>query len=196
MTACARSGQSNSLRLGGAVRFERAVIVEMIVREIREQRGMEPHARNAMLIERVRGDFDTEMRHIVVAQLGELPMHSDAIRGRMRAGLMASTGPWPSVPAYADFPSLRMRPRDVSRGRFAVRTGDSDDRHRSRRRIEESIGDSDRAASQSGIATRRMCGGSFAAVAVPLAPTTRSTRHSRWLAAQIPPREYAFPAMR
>ena len=55
------------LRLRGAVRFERPVIVEMIMGEIREQRGMEPHSRNAMLIERVRGDFDTDMPHIGVA---------------------------------------------------------------------------------------------------------------------------------
>jgi hypothetical protein len=37
-----------------AVSCERAVVVEMIVREVREQRGMKSHARDAMLIQRVR----------------------------------------------------------------------------------------------------------------------------------------------
>ena len=72
------------MRLGFAVRFQRAVIVQMIASEIGEHGGIESHAVDAILIERMRGNFHAEATHAFVTEFGHLTMHGDAIGRRQR----------------------------------------------------------------------------------------------------------------
>jgi len=72
-------------RLGRAVAVHRAVIVEMIAREIGEHRGVEPHGAHARLVERMRGDFHRHVRGAFAAQLFQSALHRNRVTGSQRA---------------------------------------------------------------------------------------------------------------
>ena len=67
-------------RLGGAVAFHGAVIVEVVAREIGERGGAEPHRAHARLVERVRGNFHRHAGRAAGAQAGERALHGDRRR--------------------------------------------------------------------------------------------------------------------
>src|SRR3954449_4438048 len=68
------SGPCEQSRLGGAVSCECAVVVEMIVSEIREHRSVDAQPRDAFLIQGMRGDLHPEMTHTRIAQFRRLTM--------------------------------------------------------------------------------------------------------------------------
>ena len=72
-------------RLGGAVAVHRAVIVEMIAREVGEHRGLEPHGTHARLVERMRGDFHRHVHGAFTAQLVQRALHGNRVTGGQRA---------------------------------------------------------------------------------------------------------------
>ena len=131
------------LGLRSSVALERAVIVQVIARQVGEHRGIEAHPVDAVLVERVRRHFHRETSHACVAQFGELTVHRDGIRGRVRPCLQCIDA------AEAERARVRgsraeqlRRSRDDVRGcRLAVRASHADRAHRLRRRAEEAIGD-------------------------------------------------------
>ena len=68
-------------RLGGRVGLHGAVVVEMVAREVGERGGVEAHAIDARLVQRMRGHFHATHSAPQRAQLRELPLHGDGIGG-------------------------------------------------------------------------------------------------------------------
>ena len=62
--------------LGREVLLHVAVKIEMVAREIREDRGREPQVRDAMERERVRGHFDRARRAAAIDHLAKQPLRS------------------------------------------------------------------------------------------------------------------------
>ena len=131
------------LGLRSGVALERAVIVQVIARQVGEDRGIEAHAIDTMLVERMRRHFHRETSHACVAQFGELTVHRDGIRGRVRHCLQcidaAETDRARVCGSRAE--QLRRGCDEVRGCRLAVRASHADRAHGLRRRAEEAIGD-------------------------------------------------------
>ncbi len=128
-------------RLGRAVGFERAVVVEVVARQVGEHGGVEVHARDALLVERVRRHFERERRGAVVACCGETALHGDGV-GRGQPGVLHACRM--TVTQRADVPAAtaekirRLRQQEGSRG-LAVGAGDAGDAQVGRRAAEEAV---------------------------------------------------------
>ena len=85
-------------RLGVGVGRHGAVIVEMIAREIGERRGMEAHAADPMLIERVRGDLHAHHLGAERPHGGEPAVNGHRIGGGVVGGGEQPGNPNPIVP--------------------------------------------------------------------------------------------------
>src|SRR5690606_4173500 len=129
--------------LDGAVRLERTVIIEMVAREIGEHCCLEAHAGDAMLIDRVRGDFHREERDIAFAQLGEPTMHGDGVRrgvgGRLERADAAETERTGVRGGGAQL--LERSGDEMRRGRLAIGAGYAQHAHAARGFLEEAGGD-------------------------------------------------------
>ena len=68
--------------LGAVVRVHRAVIVQMIAREVREHDGVELDAIHATLIEGMRGDLHRDPRHAPVDEQTKEALELDRPRSR------------------------------------------------------------------------------------------------------------------
>jgi hypothetical protein len=118
------------LRLGRRVGFHRAVVVQMIAREIGESGRVETHAADARLIERVRGNLHRDACRAVRAQLRELPVNAHRVRRRVRALRQRARLSESERADVARAPSgdgERLR-EQVGAGRLAVRARDAGDR--------------------------------------------------------------------
>ena len=78
----AQSRPMEQSRLGRAVGLETAVIVEVIARQVGEDRGVEAHAGDAILVERVRGHLEAHRGCARVARLGEATLQAHRVGGR------------------------------------------------------------------------------------------------------------------
>ena len=68
---CAQTFPRKQFLLGRAVLFHRAVIIEMVAREIGEHGNVELDAVDTVLIERVRRHFHGDVRRAGIAEFGE-----------------------------------------------------------------------------------------------------------------------------
>ena len=68
------------LGLGLEIRLHIVMVVEVILRQVREHGPAEADARNAVLIQRVRRDFHKGHIHIGGAHIGQHGMHVEAVR--------------------------------------------------------------------------------------------------------------------
>ncbi len=130
-------------RLGGRVALHRAVEIQMIARQVGEHRRGELHRRRTPLHERVRRDFDGDVRRALVAESREQALQAHSVGCRVRPGLDRATSPRTERPDVGrrrarGFERLCDQPRA---GGLAVRAGDADDAQRGRRIAEESRGD-------------------------------------------------------
>jgi hypothetical protein len=129
-------------RLGCAVTFHVAMEVEMVTRQVREQRRVKAQRLDAMLHECMRRDLDRGRTGAGRAETRQLALHPHRIRRRQLAGL--------ERPAYggtqcskvsaaqsAVVQRLREQPRA---GGLAVGAGDADDIEGTGRFIEEAAG--------------------------------------------------------
>src|SRR3954467_1031548 len=113
--------------LGAAVLLHVSVIVEMIVREIGEQRGPEGRAVHPALVEAVGGNLHCKMRRALCDETSNLLLQADRVRCGMR-GLRERSGK--TIAQRPDhsgaMAELRERRRDPMRTRcLAVGTGNA-----------------------------------------------------------------------
>jgi hypothetical protein len=123
-------GPREELRLGGAVVGHRDVIVEVIAREIREQRDVELDTVDAALIESVRRDFHRDGTRAFASEAASVSC-SAAASGVVRADgsselpealPSAPTMPLPERAEDAAFPAARVEAlRDPVRARRSCR---------------------------------------------------------------------------
>ena len=130
-------------RLGGAVGLHRAVIVQMVARQVGENRRVEAHAVDAPLVEGVRGDFHAHALGAQRAQLRQLTLQRDGIGGRVqRRGDLRRAAKAEGADIGCGTPALLERLRQQPRaGGLAVGAGDPGDGELLRGRIEEAVGD-------------------------------------------------------
>ena len=117
-------------QLGGKIIVERAVIIEMIAREVGEGGGREPHAVEPLLLDPMRRGFEREMGHAIGRQHREAGVEADRIRRGERsvdAGLRRDDPDRPERGGLMaeSLPDLAAEGRDR---RLAARAGDRDDR--------------------------------------------------------------------
>ncbi len=130
-------------RLRGRVGLERAVVVEVIAREVGQHCGVEAHGCDALLVESVRGHLEAEHRRTVVARFGETAVDGHRIRcGQPRVTQLARTAEADGAEVRAGHAAERSGLRQqVGTGGLAVRAGDADDSQRGRRLAVEAVGD-------------------------------------------------------
>lgn len=127
------------LRLREHVVLERLVVVEVILREIREDSRVKLDARYAVLVERVRRDFHDDVVHALVAHHRQRVLQLDDIRRRIVD--------WQHLILDHDLDRANESDliaclaqdgaRDVARRRLAVRARDAHDAHLARRVVVE-----------------------------------------------------------
>ena len=83
------SRQAEKACLCVRVALHRAVVVEMIAAEIAEPRHPHPHAIDATLVERVRGDFHGDVGRAGVGERPQLPVQRDDVGCRERSAIDA-----------------------------------------------------------------------------------------------------------
>ena len=126
-------------RFRALVVFERLMVVEMILREVREYRRIEFDARHAVLIERMRRNLHDDEIHAAPRHIGERSLQDDDVGRRIvnRQSLILDedlnrADESDLVPRLAQDGT-----RHVARRRLAVRARDADDAHLSRRVVME-----------------------------------------------------------
>ena len=132
-------GPCEQALLGRAVGLHRAVVVEMIAREIGEHREIERDRVDAALVERVRGHFHRDVARAFVAERREQTLHRDRIRRRARAfdDVADEAGAERADRRHA-MARVVQRLREQVHGRgLAVGAGDADDGQRERGIAEE-----------------------------------------------------------
>src|SRR6185437_1973993 len=136
----ARPGEE--ARLGIGVGSHRAVIIEMIAREIGERRGMEAHTADPILIERVRGNFHAHRLGAERPHRGKAAVNGHGIaRGVLRAGERAREAEPDGAHVGRGTAAMAQRLREEPGARrLAVRAGDAGDRQGLRGAAEEAVG--------------------------------------------------------
>ena len=121
-------------RLRAHVVLERLMVVEMILREVREDRRIELDARDAVLVERVGGDLHDDVVHARVAHARERVLQLDDIRRRVVDGQHLVLDHDLDRADEADLVArvAQDSAREVARRRLAVRARDADDAQRAR----------------------------------------------------------------
>jgi hypothetical protein len=117
-------------RLGGEVLLDVAVEVEMVAGEVGEHRGVEARAGDAVLVERVRGDLDRDVRRARGPHAREEPLERDRVRRRERRGLGRAREAIRDG-AYDTRAEARRAPdllEEIRRGGLAVGSRDADHR--------------------------------------------------------------------
>ena len=125
------------LRLREHVVLERLMVVEVVLREVREDSRVELDARHAVLVERVRRDFHDDVVHALVAHHRERVLELDNIRRRIVDGQHLILNHDLDRANQADLVASLAQDgaRDVTRRRLAVRARDAHDAHLARRII-------------------------------------------------------------
>ena len=126
-------------RFRALVVVERLMVVEMILREVREHRRIELDARHAVLVERVRRDFHDDGVHAAPRHIGEHALQDDDVGRRVVNGQGLILDEDLDRADESDLASRRAqdRARHVARRRLAVRARDADDAHLLRRVVVE-----------------------------------------------------------
>ena len=128
---CAQFRPREQTRFGRFIRVERTVVVEVILREIREHGDVERGAVHAPLMQRVRRHFHCHRLSTRVAQLSETALQLRRV-GRRETGVHELTGQAGAERAddRATLAQRGQRCRNplAARG-FAVRAGDADRQH-------------------------------------------------------------------
>ena len=111
-------GDAEQARLRRAVGLERAVVVEVVAREVGEHGGVEAHRRHAVLVQRVRGHLQPHRARAGVARRGQPPLHAHRVgrrEARVRGASGAAEAERAEVPAAAadEFGGLRQQVRTV-----------------------------------------------------------------------------------
>ena len=125
-------GQAEQRALGRPVRLHRAVVVEVVVREVGEQRHLDARAGQAMLLQADRRGLDRAGREALVDDAAQRLRAASPRRAwswpRAGQALDAGGSPMPSVPTTPQrWPSGRQRLRRPPRGRgLAVGAGGGD----------------------------------------------------------------------
>ena len=127
------------LRLRELVIFHRLVVVEMILREIREDGRVELDASDAILVERVRRDLHDDVVHALRLHERERVLELDNVRRRVVDGQHLVLDHDLNRANEADLLARMAQDgaREVARRRLAIRARDADDAHRARRIIME-----------------------------------------------------------
>ena len=128
-------GDLEELHLRLEILLHRAVVVEMVLREVREDGGGKRQAMSAMLIERVGGDLHGAGTAAIAAHLGEQALNLQRLRRGVRgrhllAAEIIKNGAKQSAAHLAEVHQMM---REEGGGRFAIRAGDADERHVFRR---------------------------------------------------------------
>ncbi len=133
------AGPREEAFLRDAIGVHRAVVVEVIAREIREHREIERDRVDAALVERVRGDFHRDMRRAPVAERREKALHRDRIGRRARAGddFAGEAGAERADRRDGMAGAMQRLCEQVHRRCLAIGAGDADDGHRRGRIVEE-----------------------------------------------------------
>ena len=119
------------LRLREHVVLHRLVIVEMILREVREHGRIELDARDALLVQRMTGDFHDHVVHTLFAHHSQRLLQLDHIRRRVVDGVDLILDHDLNCADETHFIARMAQntARDVARRRLAVRARDADDAH-------------------------------------------------------------------
>ena len=119
------------LRLRELVIFHRLMIIEVVLREVREDRRVKLDARDAVLVERVRRDFHDDVVHAFVAHECERVLQLDDVRRRVvdRQHLVLDHDLDRADEADLFARMAQNRARQIARRRLAVRARDADDAH-------------------------------------------------------------------
>ena len=139
----AESRRAEQSRLRVAVGLQRAVVVEVVARQVGEHRGVEAHAVDPALVERMRGHLEPERLRAGVARLGEPPVHAHAVgRRQSRVAQRARTAEAERAEVGAAAPEQVGRLREqLGAGGLAVRAGEPDHLEFRGRLPEEAVGD-------------------------------------------------------
>jgi hypothetical protein len=136
-------GQAKELRLRGAVRRHRLVIIEMVAREVREQRNVERNGIDPALIETMRRNF--HRHHLCAGRLEarEQLVHTGRVGGRVLRRLQCIDETVAQRAEHRGAASGHLETvRDPVRTRcLAVGAGDADHPQRLRRVSEDGVGD-------------------------------------------------------
>ena len=119
-------------RLCARIVFHRFMIVEMILRQVRKDGGIELDARHTPLIERMGGNLHHDRIHAARPHLREHLLHDDHVGRRVRRGehlVLHHHLDRPNEP-HAPPRSAQNRTRETARRRLPVRSRDADNAHR------------------------------------------------------------------
>ena len=125
------SGDFEELHLGLEVLLHRAVVVEMVLREVGEDGGGKRQAMSAMLIERVRRNFHRASAAAMSAHLREQGLDFEALRRGVRGRhmLTAKVVKDGAEQSAAHLAEIHQMMREEGGGGFSIRASDADERH-------------------------------------------------------------------
>ena len=121
-------------RLGLEVRIHRAVVVEMVLRQVREDRRIEHDAVDPLLLERMRRHLERRTSNAGVAHPCQQALEVGRLRRGAHEGNRFTRHARPGRPHDAGGPpgSVEDRGEQIRDGGLAVRAGHRDGRHRGR----------------------------------------------------------------
>ena len=144
------AGQAEQPRLRLGIALHRAVVVEVVAREVAERGDAQAHGVDAALVERVRGNLHRDVARAGVRERAQLPVQRDDVRRGQR------TARHPRRKSRAERAEVRAATREAPgrrreqpcAGRLAVGAGDARDGEPRRRHAVEAVRDAAEAVAQ------------------------------------------------
>ena len=123
-------GQLEQPRLRVGVALHGLVVVEVIAAQVAECSDPHPHAVDALLVERVRGDLHRDVRRAGIRERAQLPVQRDDVGRRQRAArdVGREAGAERAEVGAAPREARGRRREEPGAGRLAVRARDARDR--------------------------------------------------------------------